>query len=132
MDLALAGKVLKTLGEERTETLKLLELFQDAGLDVMRITCTEEQYKWYKAPYRSNEMYKDELLHVTNGGVRVRSKSERSIGNLLEKYGIPYRYEMEMRVNVSWMQGVEIYDGSGYKSYYPDFTIMLPSGRLVI
>ena len=35
----------------------------------------------------------------SNSGVRVRSKSELIIANMLEKYGIPYRYEYPLLLN---------------------------------
>lgn len=35
----------------------------------------------------------------SNSGVRVRSKSELIIANMLEKYGIPYRYEYPLMLN---------------------------------
>lgn len=133
-DAELAERVLKAVRGDLSKAgaMKILDLYAVAGLDVMRITCTEKQYKWFRAPFKSNESHPEELIHITNGGVKMRSKSERSIGNMLEKYGIPYRYEQALRVNVMWMNGVELYDGSGYKNYYPDFTIMLPNGEFII
>ena len=46
---------------------------------------------------------------TTYNKVHVRSKSEQIIGSLLEKYGIPYRYEPQLRL--------------GSKTKFPDFII---------
>ena len=48
----------------------------------------------------------------------MRTKSEQTLGNLLERLHIPYRYETTVRIN-----GID---------YHPDFLIMLPNGRLII
>lgn len=62
----------------------------------------------------------------------MRSKSERDIGNRLELYGIPYRYEQAFTLDVLWMDneyGEALYSP---KTYYPDFTIMTIRGELII
>lgn len=48
--------------------------------------------------------------HITDRGEIVRSKSECLIANMLNKNGIPYKYEKPL-----WLGGVQI---------YPDFTIL--------
>ena len=56
----------------------------------------------------------DQACFITNNGERVRSKSEKIIGDELARLGIPYKYEKPLRLNV---------DGA-MKDIYPDFTVM--------
>lgn len=79
---------------------------------------TAEDIAWMKGGYAANPYYTDNLKYVTTMGVVVRSKSELSIANWLEKKGIPYRYEQKMYFNG--------------KVYYPDFIIKKPNGELLI
>ena len=61
----------------------------------------------------------NELRYLTESGIKVRSKSERTIANTLDRNGIPYRYEVAIA-----MGGVV---------KYPDFTIFRPSdGRTLL
>ena len=46
-----------------------------------------------KKTYCKNPYYSEHLIYKTNGGELVRSKSEQSIGNALEDYGIEYTYD---------------------------------------
>ena len=112
--------------------VKLLRRYESAGLDILRVTCTEEQYQWAKAPYRRNMSYPEELKYETRAGVKVRSKSEQSIGNALEERGIPYRYEMEHTLEVGWMEGARGAREGRYKSYYPDFVIPAADNMKII
>lgn len=110
----------------------LLEQYAAAGLDVARITMTPEQYRWMHSPYDTNEMYPEEKIYKTYSGILVRSKSEQSIGNQLELYGIPYRYEQALAFEVFWMDdkdGEALYSP---KTYYPDFTILTLNGEYII
>ncbi len=60
-----------------------------------------------------------ELKHVANNGLRVRSKSEVIIANILLAFGIAFVYEMPIQVCGSW--------------FHPDFTIYCPrTGRVII
>ena len=57
--------------------------------------------------------------YTTYNKVHVRSKSEQITGSLLEKYGIPYRYENKLTL--------------GSKNKYPDFFIKNPfTGKEII
>ena len=62
----------------------------------------------------------------------MRTKSEQKIGNELELNGIPYRYEQAISVYVLWMEGILGNNGKGYKTYYPDFTILTITGEQMI
>ena len=96
----------------------LLRSFSSAGLDLSRIVLTPKQYNWARSPQSSKPDRKDALRYKTTNGVLVRSKSEKFIGNLLEEFGIPYRYEPELRV--------------GNRIFHPDFVIMTVDGRKII
>jgi len=48
---------------------------------------------WASAAYPRNGKYPENRIHVTSKGIRMRSKAEQLIGNLLEARGIHYRYE---------------------------------------
>lgn len=111
---------------------RLLERYGKAGLDILRITCTEAQYRWAKAKYRSNPMHPENKIYETYSGIKVRSKSEQSIGNALELRGIPYRYEMELDITVDWMEDVKGAASGKYKKYYPDFIILTATGNYII
>ncbi|SFG35542.1 hypothetical protein SAMN04487761_11433 [Lachnospiraceae bacterium C7] len=55
---------------------------------------TDELYRinWLDDEYESMPFVKETEFY-TNNGIRVRSKSELIIANLLEQYDIPYKYE---------------------------------------
>ena len=55
--------------------------------------------------------YDKKVLQASEKGERVRSKSEIIIANLLNKQGIPYRYEYPVYL-------------SGWGKVYPDFTLL--------
>lgn len=58
---------------------------------------TDEHYLegWKKEQYKPMPFY-DDTEFYTGNGVRVRSKSELIIANLLEQYAVPYQYEKPM------------------------------------
>lgn len=74
--------------------------------------------KWLDEPFDTNPLYPENLKYCTDRGIRMRSKSERTIGSRLEKYNVTYKYERAM-------------DLSGMR-VYPDFTIMKHDGHMVI
>ncbi len=65
---------------------------------VMPISLTDEQYiQWWKSVQYDPYVIEDkDNYFFTNGGIRVRSKSELMIGNALERFGVPYRYEFPL------------------------------------
>ena len=77
-----------------------------------------EAWNWMNAEYETNPAYPENLRYMTTLGTKVRSKSELNIANTLERLGIPYRYEQKMYVNG--------------RKFYPDFTILLPDGEILI
>ena len=59
------------------------------------------------------------LIYMTNSGISVRSKSERTIANALDQNGISYHYEAVLAL--------------GGVNRYPDFTITRPcDGKLFL
>jgi len=66
-----------------------------------------------------NVYHPEQLIYLTNSGIRVRSKSERTIADMLTQNGIPFLYEAEFAF------------GGEFKS--PDFTINRPyDGKLYL
>lgn len=110
----------------------LLRRYGESGLDILRITCTEEQYRWAKKNYRQNPVNPEERQYSTYSGILVRSKSEQTIANRLEIHGIPYRYEQEVTLDVSWMEEVTGASQGRYKRYYPDFLIRTAGGEVIV
>ena len=125
-------KTAQMIRESFSPTEKLLDRYGRAGLDILRITCTPELYKWAKATYRKNMKNSEQLIYETYSGIKVRSKSEQSIGNALEVRGIPYRYEPEISLDMSWMEGVDWLTNGRYKNVYPDFVIRTVDGKFII
>lgn len=66
-----------------------------------------------------NPSYREDLIHCTSFGLRVRSKSEQFIAEMLHAAGIPFRYEPEIKLTAP--------DGM-IQSYYPDFLLKHPMG----
>ncbi|MCQ2546635.1 MAG: hypothetical protein MJ161_03690 [Clostridia bacterium] len=96
----------------------LLQTFETLGLELPKIIFTKAQYNWAAHPQSQNTNRTKDLIYKTGNGVKVRSKSERFIGNVLESMGIPYRYEPELRI--------------GNRVFHPDFVIMTTDGRKII
>jgi len=71
-----------------------------------------------KKKYCKNPYYPEHLIYRTNGGELVHSKSEQSIGNALEDYGIEYTYD----------EGIIV----GTRCYYADFVITCRDGTQII
>lgn len=64
----------------------------------------------------------EDLRHLTSFGLRVRSKSEAILAELLYIMHIPFTYEKPLRIKGS--------DGR-WRTVYPDFTFQLPDGRVL-
>jgi hypothetical protein len=75
-----------------------------------------EQYE--KRLNYSSPMFADNTIHRTQRGVKVRSKSELFIADMLEAQELPYQYEIELP----------------YNEYHfcPDFTVIRPRDGKVI
>ena len=85
---------------------------------VLPIKESDEEYirNWESVEYEGKRFYEDAPELYTARGERVRSKSEVIIADLLNKEGVPYRYEYPIEL-------------SNYGVIYPDFTVLKISGR---
>lgn len=83
---------------------------------VTPIRLTDEEYRkqWEAVTYEPGYFRPDTSEYLTDRGERVRSKSEQLIANLLNRLGIPYRYEYPTTIMV---------DGRP-KTWRPDFLIL--------
>lgn len=75
-------------------------------------TYSEKISDWINSDYIHNTNHPEHLIHKTNSGEKVRSKSEVIIANALYSNKVPYRYEC----------GVHF----GDNIFFPDFTICHP------
>ena len=93
------------------------EVYEHLHKERQKLICaireTDEQYvqKWRTVEYEGKGFSEDAPKFYTNRGERVRSKSEWIIADLLDKEGIPYRYEYPVYLK-------------GFGKVYPDFTVL--------
>lgn len=80
---------------------------------ILPIRETDGQYvkEWQEKPYLGKEIYGSHPEYYTARGERVRSKSEVIIADLLNREGIPYKYECPVYLD-AWGE------------VYPDFTVL--------
>ncbi len=71
---------------------------------------------WANQPYEKSNYKPEEKKHTTSRGLKVRSKSEVLIAEMLYIFNIQFRYEQVIRIG-----GIML---------VPDFTIRLPDGRI--
>lgn len=88
---------------------------------VLPIKESDEEYirNWESVEYEGKCFYEDVPELYTARGERVRSKSEVIIADLLNKEGIPYRYEYPLEL-------------SNFGVIYPDFTVMKIRERKIL
>jgi len=79
--------------------------------------------KWAAAPYRKNPYHPEELRHTTSFGLKVRSKSEMMIAELLHGLKIPFHYDAAIRI-------IDMNHNEKFK--YVDFLIKLPQGGFIV
>ncbi|MDD6311465.1 MAG: hypothetical protein PUB09_06025 [Firmicutes bacterium] len=73
--------------------------------------------EWANGAYYDNPFRPEDRDKKTSRGLYVRSKSELLIAEKLYEYGIPFRYEAEVRCRDR--KGYQ-----GFKEEYPDFTFL--------
>ena len=118
--------VLKTAGEELKQLLKLEEkrrrktiekIYEKYGTSrkalVNPVSLPDDEYveQWLSKPYNTLGFTRDDPEFYSERGMRVRSKSEVFIADMLDDLGVPYRYEEAIFLK-----------GRGW--VYPDFTVM--------
>lgn len=67
--------------------------------------------EWMAKEYERKPFREGAPEYYSNDSVQMRSKSEVIIAGILEKYGVPYHYEMPLRLE-------------GVGTIYPDFTVL--------
>ena len=96
---------------------RLGKAYQDAPEVLHQMGGRRQKRESYQNNYR-----REDLIHTTSFGMMFRSKSEAMIAELLYKAGIPFYYESRLVLYDEWGEK---------KVYYPDFTIILPDGRVI-
>lgn len=74
--------------------------------------------KWMDEQYTKLEFRNDDVEYYTRSGIRVRSKSELIIAEMLEARGIPFHYERPLYLK-------------GLGTVHPDFTVLNKKTRKV-
>lgn len=77
----------------------------------------QQLVEWSRAEYEQSDYKPEKKIHITSEGVRVRSKSELIIAELLYIQDIPFRYEEMLTI--------------ANRKFAPDFTILREDGALV-
>ena len=78
---------------------------------VQRNSCIiSEREKWAAGPYEQSNYLPHEKIHTTSRGLKVRSRAELLIAEMLYRYDIPFRYEQVVR--------------AGRYELAPDFTFL--------
>lgn len=85
----------------------------------------DEARKRKPFPQSENPYRREDLVILTSFGLYVRTKSEAQIAELLYSLGIKFYYEKALTLEFVGEYG---YDK---KTYYPDFTIILPNGEKI-
>ncbi len=129
-------EIIKAIGQE-LQGLERLFKKSDSSVDNIRqiysgkqieiksaispVDVSDEDFvkKWIDKSYVGKEISDYVPFYDTKRKERVRSKSELNIANMLDSYGVPYKYECPLKLK----------DG---KVIYPDFTVINVKSRKVI
>lgn len=119
-------KVLRTLRKAVKRNRKLLEMKQESSVAgiyqkmivarrdlITPLTSPINEFieRWSKVSYEGKPFEDGDPVHYAKNGLRVRSKSEATIVDLLLDYGVPFRYEYPMYLK-------------GLGKVYPDFIVI--------
>ena len=104
--LALARREQKLLTKylsfsEKNELASVYDRLSDRRKELVtpyRIPDIDYVRQWMEIPYEPMGFEENETEYYTDGGIRVRSKSEIIIANMLEKFGVPYKYECQLKL----------------------------------
>jgi len=112
-NLNVQSKVLKKYRNYDGESIqrRLSKSYSDAALDEYERQYVLDLESWAKNSYRRNPYHEENLRYETTFGLRVRSKSELLIAELLYKYSIPFHYDGAVRVcgaDGRWKTGCSI------------------------
>lgn len=105
-------KTLSLLKEESPEAV-LNNFSEEKQKLTIPVTLSNEEYakQWQSKKYESPGFSENSLLYVTQLGLRVRSKSEIIIADLLQQKKVPFLYETPL----------ELKTFNGKKIFHPDF-----------
>ena len=101
---------------------EVINSFPEGKRDIISVyTETKEEFlnKWINTEFEHLGFGPEDPELYSSSGIRMRSKSEMLIANMLERLGIPYIYEMPLQLK----NGVVV---------HPDFTIIDVENRRII
>lgn len=111
----LISKLLKLYDDNKIDDIFLAEHPERQKLITpVELTYAQKLDAWLSIPYEGKGFNADAPVILTNGGVRVRSKSEKIIADYLEAAGVVYKYECPLKLK-------------SYGTIYPDFTFLSKS-----
>jgi len=117
-NISLLSTAHETINLEKPKELieKLPQAYQNLPMDYFYHPKIRE---WINQPQRKNPYPTSSEGYHSKNGMPLRSKSERTIANLLEEYGLPYHYDTALNFRE--------------KTIYPDFMIKNPhTNKLII
>lgn len=105
-------KTLSLLKEESPEAV-LNNFSEEKQKLTIPVTLSNEEYakQWQSKKYDAPGFTEDSLIFVTQSGLRVRSKSEIIIADLLQQKKVPFLYESPLELKTLY----------GKKTFHPDF-----------
>lgn len=105
-------KTLSLLKEESPEVV-FNHLSEEKQKLTIPVTLSNEEYakQWQSKKYEAPGFSENSLLYVTQSGLRVRSKSEIIIADLLQQKKVPFLYESPLELKTFY----------GKKIFHPDF-----------
>lgn len=112
------GKLLLACLEKRTmllESKRQLEGYIThktayQGIDLTKVKTPLNRDFWER--HQDEMLEPDSNVYYVNNGIRMRSRGEVVIAQVLDSLGLKYKYEIKMGIDGDW--------------YYPDFTVFLP------
>lgn len=119
-NICLLQAALEGIVETDYETINALlpKAYQNADVDPLRVKRRKTRGA---IPPSENPYLRENLIHKTSFGLMVRSKSELLLAEILYELGVEFYYEKRLLLQDEDGQPHEV---------YPDFTIVLPSGRI--
>lgn len=105
-------KTLSLLKEDSPEVV-LNNFSEEKQKLTIPVTLSDEEYakQWQSKKYEAPGFSENSLLYVTQSGLRVRSKSEIIIADLLQQKNVPFLYESPLELKTFY----------GKKIFHPDF-----------
>ena len=105
-------KTLSFLKEESPEVV-FNHLSEEKQKLTIPVTLSNEEYakQWQSKKYEAPGFSENSFLYVTQSGLRVRSKSEIIIADLLQQKKVPFLYESPLELKTFY----------GKKIFHPDF-----------